>query len=132
MPEAVLTVPHPTKPIAARRWRPQFLLRTLLLFVLTLASAATLWWNWGPWHLAYLIEENAPIRAAGFSPDGQYVYTLTEPDANAEHIQDVDDYGARGVDVTLRLVHTGAVHLRTHAEGHSEVVKFSPSGKFVY
>src|SRR6185295_18512844 len=44
-----------------RRWRPRFSLRTLVLFVLTLGSGGTLWWNWGPWGPEITLSESGEI-----------------------------------------------------------------------
>ena len=58
-----------------RRWFPRlrFSLRTLLLLVLTAASGATLWWNWGPWEIAFVVKEPGSITQIMFSDDDQYV-----------------------------------------------------------
>ena len=58
------------------RWFPRinFSLRTLLLLVLALASAATLWWNWGPWVPLATIEEPGLIQNIWFSDDDQFIF----------------------------------------------------------
>src|SRR5438128_2650661 len=49
--------------------RPRFSLRSLLLGVLMLASAATVWRNWQPWRLAFTIREPSGIGYVSFSDD---------------------------------------------------------------
>ena len=60
----------------ARRWFPRvrFSLRTLLLFVLLIASGGTLWWNWEPWGVAYTIKEPAELSNVFFSNDDQFLF----------------------------------------------------------
>ena len=58
-----------------RRWLPRicFSLRTLLLIVLTAASGATLWWNWGPWAVAFSVKEPGEIDNVYFTEDDDLV-----------------------------------------------------------
>src|SRR4051794_27845114 len=49
-----------------RRWRPRFSLLTLVMFVLTVGSGGTLWWNWGPWRLKRAIIEKGEIGLVAF------------------------------------------------------------------
>ena len=58
-----------------RRWFPRvrFSLRTLLLFVLLIASGGTLWWNWGPWVVAFTVDEPGEIGDAFFSDDDRFL-----------------------------------------------------------
>ncbi len=61
-----------------RRWFPRvrFSLRTLLLFVLLIASGGTLWWNWGPWRVSRVLpEQSNEIKTAAISADGSWVMT---------------------------------------------------------
>jgi len=55
-----------------RRWL-RFSLRTLLLFVLLIGSAATLWWNWGPWTVAFSVEAPGRVTAVEFSDDDAFL-----------------------------------------------------------
>jgi hypothetical protein len=59
-------------------WRqkiiPRFSLRTLLLAVLLIASAATLWWNWGPWTHAFTLRKPGIVSEFQFSEDDQRLY----------------------------------------------------------
>ena len=49
MPETAKPAPPPLKPRKRWAFRPRFSLRTLLLGVLLIGSAATLWHHWAPW-----------------------------------------------------------------------------------
>lgn len=54
----------------------RFSLRTLLCFVLLIASAATLWWRWSPWARQHTLRGHSEtVVAASFSPDGTRIAT---------------------------------------------------------
>src|SRR5437868_6455487 len=60
----------PARP--GRRLRLRFSLRTLLLFVLLIASAGALWWRWEPWGFSYTINmPDGPPTTVHFSDDGR-------------------------------------------------------------
>lgn len=94
---------------AKRRFR--FSLLTLLCFVLLLASAGTLWWNWEAWVPAYTLNAEE-IKYSGFLPGGKYAYLRT---ANAIKLFDA---------VSGQPAHTLQV-------GESAEFSFSPDGKYV-
>lgn len=58
-----------------RRWVPRvrFSLLTLVLGVLLAGSGGTLWWNWGPWEVAFTVNEAGKIRDVFFSDDDELV-----------------------------------------------------------
>src|SRR5438552_2669114 len=51
----------------------RFSLRTLLLAILLIASAATLYWNWGPW--APSLHIDVPVKVDNFmiAPGGRWI-----------------------------------------------------------
>jgi len=56
------------------RLKPRFSLRSLLLGVLTLAAAVTLWRNFDPWRVEHeLAAHKEYVDVLHFSPDGQWV-----------------------------------------------------------
>ncbi len=107
----------------ARRMRFRFSLRSLLLFVLLLASGVTLWWNWGPWAIAYAIHEPTALHGAGFTPDGKYSFTVRNEARKADGIfENV---------VTLRDAMTGEVFRTFRGGQHMGNVSFSPAGHYI-
>src|SRR5437879_961194 len=130
MPIETAIAPVQTKP-AVRRWRPRFFLLTLLLFVLSIGSGATLWWNRGAWQLSYVIDDKAPIREAGITPDGKYVFTLLDKAPLNCGESAPEDAGMapwlRGSsDVMLRDAASGAVRFTLHSKQPGERVFYSP------
>ncbi|HLX63988.1 MAG TPA: hypothetical protein VKX17_22135 [Planctomycetota bacterium] len=71
--------------------RFRFSLRTLLLAVLLIGSGATLWWNWGPWTVAFKITEPGPFECIKFSDDGSLLAVIYVKDASyqGENVLDV-------------------------------------------
>ena len=71
----VSATPHHAASVSRRRWLPhmRFSLRTLVLTVLLIGSGGTLWWNWGPWGVAFTVEESNVIHDASFSDDAHYL-----------------------------------------------------------
>lgn len=63
-----------------RRWFPRmrFSLRTLLLLVLMIASGGTLWWNWGPWGVAFTIQVAGEIQRVFYTDDDRYIIVHTD------------------------------------------------------
>ncbi|MEI6236159.1 MAG: hypothetical protein WCT04_24150 [Planctomycetota bacterium] len=64
---------HPTSDKPKSLPRLRFSLRTLLLCVLSLASLATLWWNWGPWQVAFVVTEPQKIGYVQPSIDDRFM-----------------------------------------------------------
>ena len=70
--------------------RLRFSLRTLLLAVLSLASLATLWWNWGPWRVAFIVSEPQKIQSVTLSDDDRFLLiTYGENDGKSNQLVDV-------------------------------------------
>ncbi|HLX61192.1 MAG TPA: WD40 repeat domain-containing protein [Planctomycetota bacterium] len=135
MPVETAIEPVQTK-LAVRRWRPRFSLLTLLLSVLTLASAATLWWNRGAWQLSYVIDDKAPIRDAGITPDGKYVFTLLDKapvngDQTAPQDVGMAPWLRGSSEVMLRDAASGAVRFSFHSKEPGQRVFCSPKGEWV-
>ena len=79
---------HPTSDKPKSLPRLRFSLRTLLLCVLSLASLATLWWNWGPWQVAFSVTEPQRIQDVSVSSDDRFL--LISCGNNNNSIQYVD------------------------------------------
>ncbi len=56
-----------------RRRRLRFSLRTLLIFVLLLGSATTLWWRWEPWGVVATLPSMLSVPEPMFSSDGKFI-----------------------------------------------------------
>ena len=105
-----------------RRWL-RYSLRTLLLFVLLIGSAATMWWNWGPWAPDFTINTRYPLFTYDYSPKDTYIWTT-------ERGPDSGDPLKVGI-VTFYDPHTGAQLLRKERIGSSTCdVGFSPAEKY--
>lgn len=98
------------------RRRFRFSLRTLLIAVLLIGSAMTLWWHWEPWHIiAFLPCGEESLEAAAISPDGAKIATLSD-----SHLR---IWNA----ATGRLARTLSAQGKT---GYYRVLEFSPDSKW--
>ena len=96
-------------PVPPRRKWLRFSLRTLLLFVLLIGSSATLWWNWGPWELAYTIIENGGVHNAFFTDDDRYIVIVCmmepnqTPSKKYQQVIDIRDADSGKTHLALRI-----------------------------
>jgi WD40 repeat protein len=118
-----------------RRWywrfRPRFSLRTLLLAVLLIGSAATLHHRWEPWYTVRVLGgHEGAVKRVEFSRDGEHILTYARGG-------DYDDFPPFRNNVT-RTWNSDGVQLSTihwgsdmGASGY-DGARFSPDGRWVH
>ena len=103
---------------------PRFSLRTLLLIVLLIASAATLWWNWSSWSPELTLRESGQIKSAHLLRDGSGVVL---------HVQSPpDEHGVIVNRIKFRELPSGATRYTLNAPDGYGLLFPSEGEKYIY